>query len=143
MAGRRLSRLFQRRFRVPGGVAGESGRPAALARPAHSADASGPGARCDDPSAQPPRRNDVAIHFERRRLSLQAAAAGLLSAFAPLELLAVTNPESIRSVRLWPAPDYTRITIETAQPLRHQLLTLSNPDRIVVDIEGADFASLQ
>ena len=67
----------------------------------------------------------------------------MLSAFAPLELLALQSAESIRSVRLWPAPDYTRITIETAQPLRHQLFMLSNPNRVVVDIEGAELASLQ
>ncbi len=44
---------------------------------------------------------------------------------------------------MWPAQDYTRLTIESARPLRHELMTLTGPDRIVVDIEGAEVASLQ
>jgi N-acetylmuramoyl-L-alanine amidase len=44
---------------------------------------------------------------------------------------------------MWPAQDYTRLTIESVRPLRHELMTLNGPDRIVVDIEGADLASLQ
>jgi N-acetylmuramoyl-L-alanine amidase len=44
---------------------------------------------------------------------------------------------------MWPAPDYTRITIESHQALQHRLMTLAGPDRIVVDIEGADLASVQ
>lgn len=44
---------------------------------------------------------------------------------------------------MWPAPEYTRLTIESAQALRHQLLSLGNPPRLVLDIEGADLQSLQ
>ena len=44
---------------------------------------------------------------------------------------------------MWPASDYTRITIESAQALGHRVMSLSNPDRVVLDIEGADLASLQ
>ena len=44
---------------------------------------------------------------------------------------------------MWPAPEYTRITIESTLALRHQLRMLSSPDRLVLDIEGADLHSLQ
>ena len=43
---------------------------------------------------------------------------------------------SILAVRVWPATDYTRLTIESDQALvaRHRLVEA--PDRLVVDIEG-------
>lgn len=44
---------------------------------------------------------------------------------------------------MWPSEEYTRLTIESSRPLKHSLMTLSGPDRVVVDIEGADLANLQ
>jgi N-acetylmuramoyl-L-alanine amidase len=41
----------------------------------------------------------------------------------------------VSSTRVWPAPDYTRVTIESQQPIRHQLFNLDNPDRLVLDLE--------
>jgi N-acetylmuramoyl-L-alanine amidase len=42
---------------------------------------------------------------------------------------------AVSSTRVWPAPDYTRVTIETQQPIRHKLFNLENPDRLVLDLE--------
>lgn len=41
-------------------------------------------------------------------------------------------------VRIWPAEDYTRVTLESDETLKvsHQLL--SKPDRLVVDVEGLE-----
>jgi N-acetylmuramoyl-L-alanine amidase len=44
----------------------------------------------------------------------------------------------ITASRLWPSPDYTRITLEAAQPLAHKYFTLSNPGRLVIDLEGVE-----
>lgn len=46
----------------------------------------------------------------------------------------------IVAVRVWPAEDYTRVTIESDAPLAavHQLVR--NPDRLVVDIDGLDLS---
>ncbi|MBX6392912.1 MAG: N-acetylmuramoyl-L-alanine amidase [Burkholderiales bacterium] len=74
-------------------------------------------------------------------MSLQALTAGALFAFLPLELLA--QGIGIRSVRMWPAQDYTRLTIESTRALQHELMTLDNPARVVVDIRGVDLAALQ
>ncbi|MDP1538052.1 MAG: N-acetylmuramoyl-L-alanine amidase [Burkholderiales bacterium] len=41
----------------------------------------------------------------------------------------------VTSTRVWPAPDYTRVTIESQQPVRHKLFSLDNPDRLVLDLE--------
>lgn len=46
----------------------------------------------------------------------------------------------VTSVRIWPAPDYTRVTLEAKQALKFNSFTLKNPDRLVLDVE-ADFDS--
>ena len=43
---------------------------------------------------------------------------------------------TVTSVRVWPAPDYTRITFESAAPITHQLLLLKNPDRLALDLDA-------
>ena len=44
----------------------------------------------------------------------------------------------ILATRVWPAQEYTRVTIESAQALKHQFFFLTDPDRLVVDLEGVD-----
>ncbi len=44
----------------------------------------------------------------------------------------------LSATRLWPSPDYTRITLESAQPVAHKYFTLSNPERLVIDLEGVE-----
>ena len=44
----------------------------------------------------------------------------------------------VSATRLWPSPDYTRITLEAAQPVAHKYFTLSNPERLVIDLEGVE-----
>jgi len=40
----------------------------------------------------------------------------------------------VTSTRVWPAQDYTRITLESAAPIKHQLLLLKDPERLVLDL---------
>lgn len=40
--------------------------------------------------------------------------------------------------RVWPSPDYTRITLEAAQPVGYKSFVLANPDRLVIDLEGIE-----
>jgi N-acetylmuramoyl-L-alanine amidase len=42
----------------------------------------------------------------------------------------------ITSARVWPADDYTRVTLESASPVKYQFLSVKNPDRLVIDLEG-------
>ena len=49
--------------------------------------------------------------------------------------LAAWPATAITSARVWPAQDYTRITLESAAPLQFQLLMLKNPDRLALDID--------
>ncbi len=42
----------------------------------------------------------------------------------------------VTSARIWPAPDYTRVTLESKEALKFNSFTLKNPDRLVVDVEA-------
>ncbi|MBL8421725.1 MAG: N-acetylmuramoyl-L-alanine amidase, partial [Dechloromonas sp.] len=55
---------------------------------------------------------------------------------------AVAKQPSVLSVRIWPAADYTRVTLEHDGPLKFTHFTVENPDRLVVDIEGVEFNSV-
>jgi N-acetylmuramoyl-L-alanine amidase len=45
---------------------------------------------------------------------------------------------AITSTRIWPAQDYTRLTLESKQPIRYNLFTLKNPERLVIDLEDVE-----
>ena len=45
---------------------------------------------------------------------------------------------AISAIRLWPAQDYTRITIESNQLIRYKQFTIKNPERLVIDLEQVD-----
>jgi N-acetylmuramoyl-L-alanine amidase len=36
---------------------------------------------------------------------------------------------------MWPSRDYTRLTIESQAPVKYEVLSVANPDRIVLDLE--------
>ncbi len=40
--------------------------------------------------------------------------------------------------RVWPAEEYTRVTLEAARPVKHQFFFVKDPERLVVDLEGVD-----
>jgi N-acetylmuramoyl-L-alanine amidase len=76
-----------------------------------------------------------------RRQLLRYAGATLILSVSPLAGAAVKRP-SVLSVRIWPAADYTRVTLEHDAPLKFTHFTVENPDRLVVDIEGVEFNSV-
>ncbi|HOB94966.1 MAG TPA: N-acetylmuramoyl-L-alanine amidase [Aquabacterium sp.] len=47
---------------------------------------------------------------------------------------------AIVAVRVWPAQDYTRVTIESDQPLVARQFLTDNPPRLVVDIDGLELS---
>jgi N-acetylmuramoyl-L-alanine amidase len=48
---------------------------------------------------------------------------------------------TVHSTRVWPAQEYTRLTLESAEPVRHTLFTLQNPERLVIDLEDVEIGS--
>ncbi len=47
---------------------------------------------------------------------------------------------NITATRVWPAPDYTRITFEAKDPILHSMIILENPDRLVIDLQEAEIS---
>jgi len=45
--------------------------------------------------------------------------------------------QEIQNVRAWLAPDNTRLVFDLSGPVEHKLFTLSDPDRVVIDIDNA------
>ncbi len=60
----------------------------------------------------------------------------------PGALLALDLPRAhgagILGVRIWPAPDYTRVTLELDESLKSSHFVATDPPRVVVDLEGVD-----
>jgi N-acetylmuramoyl-L-alanine amidase len=67
-----------------------------------------------------------------RRTFLKAGSTLLLSVFAPLSAHAM----QILAVRVWPAADYTRVTLENDVELKATHFLVKDPNRMVVEIEG-------
>ena len=68
-----------------------------------------------------------------RRSLLQAGSLVLL-----LGRQHIAHGATILAVRIWPAPEYTRVTIESNGALNARQFFLSTPPRLAVDIEGID-----
>jgi N-acetylmuramoyl-L-alanine amidase len=43
----------------------------------------------------------------------------------------------VRDLRLWRAPDHTRLVLDLSGPVEHKLIELKNPSRIVIDVSDA------
>jgi N-acetylmuramoyl-L-alanine amidase len=69
-----------------------------------------------------------------RRTLLKAGGTLLVSVFASLPARAA----QIMAVRVWPADDYTRVTLENDSNLKTSHFIVKDPERLVVDIEGIE-----
>jgi N-acetylmuramoyl-L-alanine amidase len=58
-------------------------------------------------------------------------------------LAAEQSADPVRAIRVWPAQDYTRVTVESGRALKHNLLRVRNPERLVLDLEDVDLQSVQ
>ena len=68
---------------------------------------------------------------DRRRLLKQGGSLALL-----LSTAQIARGASIVAVRLWPAEDYTRVTIESDTALKASHHMIGSPPRLAVDIDG-------
>ena len=67
-----------------------------------------------------------------RRTILKAGGTLLLSVVAPL----TASAAQIMAVRVWPADEYTRVTLENDGELKTTHFMVPDPPRLVVDIDG-------
>ncbi len=85
--------------------------------------------------AQSPDSARLKISAVRRGILLSAATLLCL----PVVSLAGNQPVGdIVAVRVWPAAEYTRVTLEHNSGLKFSQFLVTGPDRLVVDIEGVD-----
>jgi N-acetylmuramoyl-L-alanine amidase len=66
----------------------------------------------------------------------RAVCAGLV-AFTTFPVVTSAGQTVVHGARIWSAPDHTRIVLDTAAPIRHNIFTLNNPSRIVIDLTDA------
>ncbi len=76
------------------------------------------------------------VNLSRRR-HLQTSAKFLSFALL-LSEVDIAWGAKILGVRIWPSEDYTRITLESDTPLPITQQILTNPDRLVVDVQGLE-----
>lgn len=69
-----------------------------------------------------------------RRTALKAGATLLLSLLGH----GTARAAQIVAVRVWPAKDYTRVTLENDSKIKATHFTIKDPHRLVVEIEGVD-----
>lgn len=79
------------------------------------------------------------VNLRRVALLFNGPVFGLMTVVGML-LLAPTlhAAEKISSVRVWNAPDHTRVVFDLSGPISHHLFTLDGPDRVVIDIPNAE-----
>ncbi len=70
-------------------------------------------------------------HFMKKATLLLCLIALALPAIA----LAGTD---IHGVRMWNAPDHTRLVFDVSKQVQHRLFALHNPERLVIDFEKSD-----
>jgi N-acetylmuramoyl-L-alanine amidase len=73
------------------------------------------------------------VSIRRRRVCLSMIALAL-----PWTRIELAYAATISSARLWPAQEYTRLILESASPIAHQMLPMKNPERVVLDLDDVD-----
>ncbi|WP_354681053.1 N-acetylmuramoyl-L-alanine amidase [Cupriavidus plantarum] len=76
----------------------------------------------------------------RRKWMAQCLKFGAGTAVLTLAGPQIAFGANIVAVRVWPAEDYTRVTIESDSALAASHQMVRNPDRLVVDIDGLDLS---
>jgi N-acetylmuramoyl-L-alanine amidase len=77
----------------------------------------------------------TAIFFACVAAAPVLAEAPTASAAAPIAKPAATL---FKAARVWPSPEYSRITLEFNSAIQYKYFSLKNPERIVVDLEGVE-----
>lgn len=69
---------------------------------------------------------------------MRRSAAWIAGLIVMLTAAQVWAASEVRGVRLWRAPDNTRLVFDLSGPVQHSVFTLSAPNRIVIDVMGAN-----
>ncbi len=72
-----------------------------------------------------------------RRGILRILAGCMLAAVVSFPGASWADQTSVRNLRMWQAPDHTRLVFDLSAPVEHRLFTLTDPHRIVIDLPNA------
>ena len=67
--------------------------------------------------------------------------AVVLSALLSIPSAAIAADQVV-ATRIWPAKDYTRVTLESKHEIRYTLFSVDNPGRLVLDLEGIEMSAV-
>lgn len=84
--------------------------------------------------SRPPALDTESITPVSRRTVLKTGATLLLSCLS----MDAARAAQIIAVRVWPAADYTRVTLENDSKLKATHFLVKDPHRLVVEVEGVD-----
>ncbi|MGQ8976269.1 AMIN domain-containing protein, partial [Enterobacter hormaechei] len=76
--------------------------------------------------------------ISRRRLLKGAGAMWLLS----VSQVGLAATSQVVAVRVWPSSTYSRVSVVSYRVLKYKQFALSNPERVVVDLEGVNLNSV-
>lgn len=69
----------------------------------------------------------------------------MLRAFLSVVLLSLSLAAqaavSVTAARVWPATEYTRLTLESPTPIAHEMMTLKDPERLVLDLQNVELGA--
>src|SRR5262245_57211472 len=80
-----------------------------------------------------------------RRLRQAGAALGAflgrrgLALLLPLFFVGAAQAQVV-AARIWPAPEYTRLTIESKEEIKYTVFSIRDPSRLVLDLETNDLS---
>lgn len=80
------------------------------------------------------KRNDRVTALGRMVAALAFFSISISTSFA-------AEPIKITAARVWPAAEYTRITLESKQPIGFKHFTIENPERVVLDLENIELSN--
>jgi N-acetylmuramoyl-L-alanine amidase len=61
-----------------------------------------------------------------------------LAAFLLPFLLVASAEAQVVAARIWPARDYTRLTIESKEEIQYAIFSVKDPERVVIDLETSE-----
>jgi N-acetylmuramoyl-L-alanine amidase len=57
------------------------------------------------------------------------------------QLASAANRVDVKNLRLWNAPDKTRVVLDLSKPIEYRITPITNPDRIAIDLKHARLGS--
>src|SRR5260370_3592380 len=101
------------------------------------------GARGRSPFAAGPGNKSALSGGSEGRRSRSAFGGGrslaLLGTLAAAFFVASAHAQVLAS-RIWPARDYTRLTLESPAELKYKVFSIKDPERLVLDLEVAELS---